>query len=327
MYKLVKGLLLHCVLSGAAVSFLQADVGDIGKNLTGTWQYVDFDTAMQREQFPMALSRTHDLVGIDGEQLLTFFKELYERNADFLPDDQPRIPKIIHHIWLGSPVPQALKSYMHTWQFFHPDWVYLLWTDEEAQAFGLFNQELYDIETNYGAKSDILRYEILHRFGGVYTDVDFECLQPLDVLHHTYDFYTGLIPLDAHFVHVGIGIIGAVPGHPILAHCIETMKKNYYAEKGAPAKTGPIHFTRSCFFCAGKLAKRDIIFPASFFYPFGSQAIYEDDGGASRIDKDRWVADGAFAVHWWGKTWMPKSYRPLQFRQIDNGSSVKNWDQ
>ena len=31
-----------------------------------------------------------------------------------------------------------------------------------------------------GEKSDIFRYEILYRFGGVYVDTDFECIKPFE---------------------------------------------------------------------------------------------------------------------------------------------------
>ncbi len=49
-------------------------------------------------------------------------------------------------------------------------------------------------EENLGAKSDLLRYELLYQFGGVYIDIDVVLLQPLDILNHTYEFYTGLMP-------------------------------------------------------------------------------------------------------------------------------------
>lgn len=43
-------------------------------------------------------------------------------------------------------------------------------------------QKAFDAAKNYGEKSDILRYEILFVYGGVYADVDVECLQPFDAL-------------------------------------------------------------------------------------------------------------------------------------------------
>ena len=68
-------------------------------------------------------------------------------------------------------------------------------------------------------RSDIVRYEILHAFGGLYIDTDFECLKSFDILHHCYTFYIGT--LSSHNVGIGNGIIGSVAGHPLLRWCIE----------------------------------------------------------------------------------------------------------
>jgi Glycosyltransferase sugar-binding region containing DXD motif len=38
------------------------------------------------------------------------------------------------------------------------------------------NKEAFLSAYNYGMKSDILRYEILHSYGGVYIDTDYECV-------------------------------------------------------------------------------------------------------------------------------------------------------
>lgn len=53
-----------------------------------------------------------------------------------------------------------------------------------SEITGLNNNPLYQREmvrrgTNFGAASDILRVEILYRFGGVYFDTDVLCLEPL----------------------------------------------------------------------------------------------------------------------------------------------------
>lgn len=43
-------------------------------------------------------------------------------------------------------------------------------------------QKAFDAATNFGEKSDILRYEILEKHGGVYADVDVACVQAFDSL-------------------------------------------------------------------------------------------------------------------------------------------------
>ena len=39
------------------------------------------------------------------------------------------------------------------------------------------NKKAFLSAHNYGMKSDILRYEILHTYGGVYIDTDYECVR------------------------------------------------------------------------------------------------------------------------------------------------------
>lgn len=58
-----------------------------------------------------------------------------------------------------------------------------LWTDEHVARLPLFNRAEYDKATNYGAKSDILRYELLYVYGGVYVDCDMQCIGSFERLH------------------------------------------------------------------------------------------------------------------------------------------------
>ena len=46
----------------------------------------------------------------------------------------------------------------------------------EAQNLNMKNKKAFLSAHNYGMKSDILRYEILHTYGGVYIDTDYECV-------------------------------------------------------------------------------------------------------------------------------------------------------
>jgi len=284
--------------------------------------YIDFDESMKLSQYPKAIRVTKRITELDGIALLAFFRDLYNKNnlAKVIPSEKPKVPKIIHQIWLGSEMPQELKKYTATWLQKHAKggWRYKLWTDKDVENFNLYNKDIFDRETNFGAKSDIFRYEILYRHGGVYVDTDFECLRALDLFNHRYDFYVGIQPLDTQYLQLGIGLIGSAPGHPILKHSIETLRHSFDTHKGAPAKTGPIHLTRSFFAVAGKTDTIDIAFPATYFYPLGG---YDND-----IDRDKWEKIGGFAVHWWGKTWMPLKYRKGDFRKIKNDTLTKNWN-
>jgi mannosyltransferase OCH1-like enzyme len=130
------------------------------------WQYLSFDDAMQKNAYPDAMAETYVFIGLEGNMLYDFFKNMYEENNFSLipPGTELKIPKIIHQIWLGSPLPESFKALRQSWitQHMGRDWLYKLWTDEDVAQMELYNQEFYDATNNYGIKSDILRWEILY---------------------------------------------------------------------------------------------------------------------------------------------------------------------
>lgn len=143
---------------------------------------------------------------------------------------EPRIPKIIHQIWLGSPVPQQFYPLIETWKTLHPDWEYKLWTDNDIEEFDLTNKLIYAIAPNYGMKSDIARLEILYRHGGLYIDLDQECLLPHDIFHHITDFYVGIVSPNPSFEKsLANGLIGSCKQHPILKQAIDRILYSYRA--------------------------------------------------------------------------------------------------
>ncbi len=235
------------------------------------------------------------------------FKPLYDKHIinNFHVSRKTRIPKIIHHIWLGSPLPEKFARYRRTWQQLHPTWTFMLWDDARVAQLGLVNLQAYNAATNYGEKSDIVRYEVLCRFGGLYVDTDFECLQPFDVLHHCSDFYTGSYPNPGGgSLYVLNGLIGSKPGHPILKRCIKGIKKSAQSSNSAAAiigRTGPDYFYR-CIVQAlvehDKLHKT-VIFPPTFFYPW-SGALR---GNRERDCIMRYIRPESFALHHWATSW------------------------
>lgn len=206
------------------------------------------------------------------------------------------IPKIIHQIWLGKkPIPTACLEYMKTWVSFHPDWQYYLWTDADVAQFNFYNRDLFEQAINPGEKSDIWRYEILEQIGGVYIDVDMECVRPLDELHEMFNFYVGLQPLDTGYVQLGIGIIGACPHHPILKHAIQELRSQD-PKLQIIVKTGPIFFTRIV--CTHLIQHNlgDIVLPASYFYPRGYNDLLSD--------RDAWLCSESYTIHHWAGSWL-----------------------
>lgn len=255
-------------------------------------------------------------------QVWTLYRNLYNeyilQRPFFNPLISPyKIPKIIHIIWLGSALPDFAKKMLDSWKKFHPSWEVKLWTDEDLACFPLRNQEAFDRTKNFGKKSDIWRYEILEKFGGVYVDCDFECIKPLDDLHRTVDFYTGIGDGRTRPKLLN-GIIGCRPHHPLIEACINSInpevKEDSFQE--ILESTGPVFFTN----CITNwlLQRNDLYqdvdpgivvgFPTSFFYPFPDH-IRQFYTSVDDVKKD-WLRPETFAIHYWALSWFPTEPRP-----------------
>lgn len=305
------------------LAFFQTNHQEPSHPVVSAGAFVPFDQSMQLAQFRHITKRE------DFSYVYNFLKKIYNQHnfQTLQPSLKTRIPKIIHVMWLGGKMPQEFEGYVQSWRTYHPDWTILFWTDNQlnydkgqlvVRSFneleklldkdataknivvdvadiGFDNRGFYDKAVNYGEKSDILKWEIVYRFGGVYVDTDFECLQAMDVYHHTYDFYTGIQPLDTNMVQLGAALYGAIPHHPILKACVENIKFNQHINQ-IVVKTGPIHFTKTFLTVAGRTGLRDVALPASYFYACG----YEQRGAP----KQEWCKAESYAVHHWAGSWL-----------------------
>ena len=90
------------------------------------------------------------------------------------------IPKMIHQLWIG-PKPRPSK-FMETWHSKNPDFEYILWTEEEIKKRGLKLQCINKINemSEINGKADIIRWEILYQYGGLFFDADSVCINSID---------------------------------------------------------------------------------------------------------------------------------------------------
>jgi mannosyltransferase OCH1-like enzyme len=107
------------------------------------------------------------------------------------------IPRIIHQTWKNHDIPYEWQISQDEWQRHHPDWQYILWTDEDIREYmeaehpefmPLFNRYPHNIQ-----RVDMMRYFILYDFGGVYCDLDQYPLQNIEEYLET--------DAQAYFVH------------------------------------------------------------------------------------------------------------------------------
>lgn len=266
-----------------------------------------FAESIQKTDFLNGFPACCYLCEAEKNELGKICKKLYESYQEkFAISDEYLIPKLIHFIWLGSPLPECSAILIETWRKFHPTWTIKVWTDSDIPEFQLQNKIAFDKARNYGEKSDIFRYEILYRYGGVYFDTDFECLKPFDDLHKSSEFYTGTIGGTAEYHCLLNGLIGSRPGHPILKACIENIRVGNGDHDSARIfnDTGPHYFAQ---ILQKTISSEDfgnvVVLPPLFFYPFNPPAQTTTDREEL---KKCFVHPETMAIHYWHSSWQVK---------------------
>lgn len=199
------------------------------------------------------------------------------------------IPRTLHRIWFGPPMPEHLAAYGETWRAQHPDWEHVLWT--EANLPPLKNQQLFDdaeriAPRNVGQlRADVARYELLLEHGGVYVDCDLECLRPIDeLLAVGVSCFAGW---ESPGRWVNNAILGAEPGHPFLAAIVEGLDENVAEHLGARPNvlTGPQYVTP----VYRRYADAVTVYPQAHFYPY----LW------SELERSAETFPDSYAVHHW----------------------------
>jgi hypothetical protein len=243
----------------------------------------------------------HDVETLDRAQIL------YQKNktAQDTQEGVFKIPAVIHFIWLGPrPFPPESVKHVRSWIANNPGWKIKFWTDRDREPpcdemekvlikdFPLSKLgECYELSQNWGEKSDLLRYEILFREGGVYVDHDANCLRPFGGMHRGYDFFCGLEtphqPFVGRSVTCGNGVIGSRPGHPTVGKVIDLIAGRWrhlgerfrgndeYSRIEVVMQRTYIALTDALAGTIDRDGNTDIIFPAAYFFAkSGIPALY-----------------------------------------------------
>jgi hypothetical protein len=228
---------------------------------------------------------------------------------------EPSVPPILHQTWKTADVPAAWRAYAHSWREMHPGWEYRLWTDEANRAFiAEYYPRLlptYDGYTYGIQRADAVRYCLLHHFGGVYADLDIECLQPIDGLIARGGFQAALEPVEQGLRLGQASLLSnafmiSPAGHPLLAAVIDALIENparAFTHRHVLETTGPLMLDRVFRAYAGDdvlVLPGEAIFP----YPAQSDALRRLQRHEDPTQRAELVAAGTFAVHYWANSWV-----------------------
>ena len=175
------------------------------------------------------------------------------------------IPKIIHQIYFNlhnkeiEEIPLFKKSSDKV-QELHPDYKYILWTEEACDNlvkeklpnyYDFYKSMRYDIQ-----RIDYMRFVILYIYGGIYSDLDLIPIQRFDRLLNQKFFVNTLRDLiPNHNEYVQNDFMGSVSGFSLWKHLLHNCEKNYLKKASMEVydvrkarfvlhTTGPRYFSR-----------------------------------------------------------------------------------
>lgn len=165
------------------------------------------------------------------------------------PSSIYNIPKVIHRTWKTRDIPYDIfkKEWVDSWEKYNPSWEFRFYTDEDIDRFMEENYpehlELLNSYDQHIKKVDAFRYFLLHRYGGMYVDLDFECFKPLDNLFcEGVNIY--LQQNNPTVLRTTNSIMISSPGHVFWKHAIRRLAAERNMSAGPPAHTGPHFLTR-----------------------------------------------------------------------------------
>ena len=217
------------------------------------------------------------------------------------------IPKVIHYCWFGgNPLPKSAIKCIESWKKFLPDYEIKEWNESNFDINLIpYTREAYEMK-KYAYVSDVARFLVLYREGGVYFDTDVEVVKPLDDIIEAGAFM-GIEDLGEEgktFPNVAPGLGLAVEaGNPFYKEILDHYYECHYYD---PITKVPYPLT-VVNHCTDLLIKNGLkptnkfqtvaginIYPVDYFCPL------EDATGILTI------TENTRAIHWFSKTWIDK---------------------
>jgi len=225
------------------------------------------------------------------------------------------IPRILHQTWKDAPIPPRWQVLRETWRAHHPGWRHRLWTDADLRdlvathyrwLLPTWEGYLHDI-----SRVDAARYCLLHRHGGVYVDLDFECLRPVEPLLDGHAVVLGAEPashLEIEIVRrreppvtrlVCNAFMASEPGHPFWERVLRALPARAH-DRSVLDVAGPFFLTDAVEAWGDRAGLH--VAPAARLYPLDKHEVAR--GALDAADARLRLAREAFAVHHWAGTWI-----------------------
>ena len=234
-----------------------------------------------------------------------------------------KIPRKIHQVWSGieGPYPQIFENYKNTWLRDYPSWEYILWDQQKMNDFIIkfypqywekYNDFPYNIQ-----RWDIIRYLILYKYGGMYADLDYESLRPLDSIlsdqtccfacESTYNDEKGNL-----LQYFNNALILSSPKHFFIKAIIDYIFSDKIIIRFGLSKsqyvlntTGPLMITKLYHSLPNSRKKKVYIIPAEYVTPISYIVAGElRAGNIKKRGLTKMKIDNAYAIHHFYGSWL-----------------------
>jgi inositol phosphorylceramide mannosyltransferase catalytic subunit len=216
------------------------------------------------------------------------------------------IPRTINYIWLGKkPMHPLMNGWRQKWESLHPRWEIKIWSESPGNPTSLICQhetldssfpKLLQDSCHLSQRTNIWRYELLHRLGGLYLDTDFEPIKSLDPLIDGLEAFAGrCYTINSPDTQIGCSIIGCIPEHTWMRDLIDNLK---HRDPRISRSMGSDYFGKiTSYHPEVHLFDPDVFYSQRWEQP----AHYKPPLPAA-----------AYAVHRWSSKWFPEGFKPLQ---------------
>jgi hypothetical protein len=219
------------------------------------------------------------------------------------------IPRILHYVWVGGPLPPAQQDYIDTWRATNPDFEIVCWNEQNIDMSPTIISDAYR-KRKWAKVADIARLQAVLKMGGIYLDTDFKLFKPLtSMLGHNcfYAFQEKTQSAD----WVCNGVFGAEKGHWFIKEALDGLysmtRRPLLPER--PTTFGPKHVTRLlrrhglvAYSPTGVQVKDIYIAPTPVFFPFHFTEQFTPEC----------VREETLAAHFWEKSWETTVPKPVR---------------
>ncbi len=132
----------------------------------------------------------------------------------------------LHHIWVGPLEPPL--DWINSWKVLN--WDHKIWNDEDIETFGFKNYEsikYYFDNRIYAGAADLMRYEILYRYGGFMPGSDCELISSVAEIEDLLNCEL-ITVYENEAIRPGLvsPVLGSTKGNPFLSLLIDTLYEN-----------------------------------------------------------------------------------------------------